>query len=322
MERSPLMTKSAELSGEMRRMIETGSLGFGEKLPSVRELARSRRLSITTVVQAYRELEAIDLVEARARSGYYAKFDVSRSSNLIARRQRPRAPVGLQKYYDLMPELLAEGGQRARVLRLGVASLESSLLAHRLLAQLTRQILRASSPWIFEYSDPMGLPSIRRRISALMMDRGVAAAAEDVIVTSGCQEALWIALQTVCRPGDVIAIESPCYPGVIKAMQLMGLRAVEIPTTPAGMDVDALRDALRKHKLAACYVMPNCSNPTGLVYSEETKQQLCELASEHDPPIIEDGANCDLYYGASPLSSLKHYDRSDLVLFCSSFSKT
>jgi DNA-binding transcriptional MocR family regulator len=316
------MTKSAELAGQMRRMIETGDLGFGEKLASVRELARARRISITTVIEAYRELEATDLIEARARSGYYVTFDQSRSGDRRAQRRAARGPVGLQTYRDLMPELLAEGDRVGRVLRLGVASLQGSLLPQELLAQLTRKILRTGGLRILEYTDPMGLPSLRRRIAALMMDRGVAGVADDVIVTSGCQEALWIALHSVCRPGDAIAMESPCYPGVIKAMQLMGLKAVEIPTTPVGLDLKALEHALRKHKLAACYVMPNCANPTGLVYAEETKQQLCALAARHGLPIIEDGANGDLYYAGSPLSALKHYDQSGLVLFCSSFSKS
>ena len=314
------MKKFAALSGEMRRMIETGGLRYGEKLPSVRMIARARRLSMTTVVAAYRELEAIDLIEARPRSGYYVKFDASPSRGPMPRLRL--APKGLGTYRDLMPELLAEADQGSRVLRLGVASIEDDLLPRESLARLTRQILRTPGTQAFEYADPMGLPSLRKRVGALMMDRGVAVAAGDVIVTSGCQEALWIALQSVCKPGDAVAIESPSYPGVIKSMQLMGLKAVEIPTTPAGLHLEALEGALRKHKIAACYVMPNCANPSGLVYSEETKQQLCELAARHDLPIIEDSANGDLYYGASALPSLKRYDQSDLVLFCSSFSKT
>ena len=280
------MNKFAALSGEMRRMIETGGLRYGEKLPSVRMTARSRRLSMTTVVAAYRELEVFDLIEARPRSGYYVKFDAS-----LSRVPRPRlrfAPKGLETYRDLMPELLAEADQGSRVLRLGVASIENSLLPRESLARLTRQVLRTAGTQAFEYADPMGLPSLRKRVATLMMDRGVAVSAGDAIVTSGCQEALWIALQSVCKPGDAVAIESPSYPGVIKSMQLMGLKAVEIPTTPTGLHLDTLEDALRKHKIAACYVMPNCANPTGLVYSEETKQQLCELAARHDLPIIED----------------------------------
>jgi DNA-binding transcriptional MocR family regulator len=261
-----------------------------------------------------------DLIEARPRSGYYVKFDAS-----LSRVPRPRlrfAPKGLETYRDLMPELLAEADQGSRVLRLGVASIENSLLPRESLARLTRQVLRTAGTQAFEYADPMGLRSLRKRVATLMMDRGVAVSAGNAIVTSGCQEALWIALQSVCKPGDAVAIESPSYPGVIKSMQLMGLKAVEIPTTPTGLHLDTLEDALRKHKIAACYVMPNCANPTGLVYSEETKQQLCELAARHDLPIIEDSANGDLYYGASPLPALKRYDQSDLVLFCSSFSKT
>ena len=314
------MNKFAALSGEMRRMIETGGLRYGEKLPSVRMTARSRRLSMTTVVAAYRELEVFDLIEARPSSGYYVKFDAS-----LSRIPRPRlrfAPKGLETYRDLMPELLAEAEQGNRVLRLGVASIENSLLPRESLARLTRQILRTTGTQAFEYADPMGLPSLRKRIATLMMDRGAAVGAGDAVVTSGCQEAWWIALQRVCKPGDAVALESPAYPGVIKIMQLMGLKAVEIPATPAGLHLDTLEDALRKHKIAACYVMPNCANPTGMVYSEETKQQLCELAARHDLPIIEDSANGDLYYGASPLPALKRYDQSDLVLFCSSFSKT
>ena len=314
------MNKFAALSGEIRRKIETGDLRYGEKLPSVRLIARARRLSMTTVVSAYRELEATDLIEARPRSGYYVKFAASPSRGLG--RRLSRAPMQLEKYRDLMPDLLAEADQGNRVLRLGVASIENNLLPRESLARLTRRILRTTGAQAFEYADPMGLPSLRKRIGALMMDRGVAAAASDAIVTSGCQEALWIALQSVCKPGDAVAMESPSYPGAIKIMQLMGLKAVEIPSMPSGLDLEALEGALRKHKIAACYVMPNCANPTGRVYSEDTKQQLCELAARHDLPIIEDSANGDLYYGASPLPSLKRYDQSDLVLFCSSFSKT
>jgi DNA-binding transcriptional MocR family regulator len=96
-------------------MFETGGLGFGNKLPFFRELARARRISITTVIEAYRELEATDLVEARARSGYYVKFDQIAVKRLRAKRRAARGPVGLQTYRDLMPELLAEGGSgRAR----------------------------------------------------------------------------------------------------------------------------------------------------------------------------------------------------------------
>ena len=314
------MNKFAALSGEIRRKIEMGDLRYGEKLPSVRLIARARRLSMTTVVSAYRELEATDLIEARPRSGYYVKFAASPSRGLG--RRLSRAPMQLEKYRDLMPDLLAEADQGNRVLRLGVASIENNLLPRESLARLTRRILRTTGAQAFEYADPMGLPSLRKRIGALMMDRGVAAAASDAIVTSGCQEALWIALQSVCKPGDAVAMESPSYPGAIKIMQLMGLKAVEIRSMPSGLDLEALEGALRKHKIAACYVMPNCANPTGRVYSEDTKQQLCELAARHDLPIIEDSANGDLYYGASPLPSLKRYDQSDLVLFCSSFSKT
>jgi DNA-binding transcriptional MocR family regulator len=316
------LTKTAELSADLRQMIDTGTLSLGERLPSVRELARVRRLSVTTVVQAYRELEALDVVEARLRSGYYVKFDSRNAIRSTPRRRLTPAPAGLQDYYDLMPELLAEAGREGRVLRLGVASLEGDLLPQKVLAQLTRKVLRTRGARLLGYADPIGLEALRKRIARLVIEHGISISADDIVVTSGCQEALSIALLCLCRPGDVVAVQSPCYPGVLKAMQVMGLRAVEVPTIPAGLDLDALEAAIRKNKVRACYVMPNCANPTGLIYSEDTKRGLCKLAAQYDLPVIEDSANADLHFGFSPLSALKHYDAGGLVLYCASFSKT
>src|SRR6185437_12885239 len=93
----PLMNKFTALSGEIRRRIEAGELCYGEKLPSVRLTARARRLSMTTVVAAYRELEATDLIEARPRSGYYVKFAVSPSRGPGNRLSRADAAVEIPR---------------------------------------------------------------------------------------------------------------------------------------------------------------------------------------------------------------------------------
>ena len=108
---------------------------------------------------------------------------------------------------------------------------------------------------------------------------------------------------------------------MLQAIESLGLRAVEIPTFPQdGMCLDELEDAIRKHRVKACVVMPNCHNPMGYVVSDEKKKAFVELTSRHEIPVIEDDVYGDLAFEGRR-STLKAFDRKELVLLCSSFSK-
>ena len=102
---------------------------------------------------------------------------------------------------------------------------------------------------------------------------GINASADDVIVTHGCIEALNLALRAVARPGDTIAVESPCYFGLLQILESLGMRALEIPTSPQhGLSIEALDLAFQTHgNIRAVVVVPNFQNPLGCVMPDAEK---------------------------------------------------
>jgi DNA-binding transcriptional MocR family regulator len=145
---------------------------------------------------------------------------------------------------------------------------------------------------------------------------------DDVMVTSGCTEAVSLALAAVCQPGDLVAVESPTYFGLLQILQSLGLKALEIPTSKrTGISLDALRFALDHHRISACLVVPNFQNPLGSCMPLESKSDLVRMLAEHEIPLIEDDIYGELYFQGPRPKVAKSFDRKGLVILCSSFSK-
>jgi DNA-binding transcriptional MocR family regulator len=126
----------------------------------------------------------------------------------------------------------------------------------------------------------------------------------------------------VTRPGDTVLIESPAFYATLQALERMKLHAVEVPTSPrTGMQLDALAQAIERHRPQACWIMSNFQNPTGSLMPEPNKQALVALLARHGIPLIEDDVYGELYFGRARPLPAKAYDREGLVLHCASFSK-
>jgi len=152
---------------------------------------------------------------------------------------------------------------------------------------------------------------------------GISVGPDDVLVTSGCVEAVLLALRATCRAGDTIAVESPFYFNFLQLIAELGLKALEIPSTPReGISIEALRYAIEQSRISACLVIPNFGNPLGNLMPEVRKRELVELLSQHEIPLIEDDIYGDLFYGTERPIAAKSFDTKGLVIYCSSFSKT
>jgi DNA-binding transcriptional MocR family regulator len=146
---------------------------------------------------------------------------------------------------------------------------------------------------------------------------------EDMVITSGCAEGVTLALHATCRPGDTVAIESPASCTFLQVLQWLGLKVLEIPSTPReGMSLDVLDYAIRNGPVRACFVVCNFSNPVGSLMPDEKKRDLVALLAKHEIPLIEDDVHGDLAFDVGRPTTAKAYDRNGLVLLCSSFSKT
>ncbi len=316
----PRLPLYEQLATEIARQVDRGTFRPGEKIPSVRQTSQQRSLSVSTVLQAYRMLEDRRVIEARPQSGYYVL------SRPVALTHEP------EPYVIADPTTVDMGDLIMMVLRdtldptltqFGAAIPDPSLLPterlNRILAAVAHE---EGSRQQYVCGAPEGIERLRVQVAQRAFLAGCNLSPDDILITSGCTEALSLALHAVCQPGDLVAIESPTYFGVLHILQTHGLQALELPTHPqTGMSLDALRFALDHYRISACLAMTSFENPLGSTMPEENKHELVRMLAERDIPLIEDDIHGELYFGRQRHHLAKTYDRKGLVIACSSFSK-
>jgi len=308
------MTLYRAVAQDLADMIRGGSLGLGDRLPSVRSLCRSRGVSPSTVLHAYESLEAHGLIESRPRSGYYVSTRLA--SVPVPRATRPKSRSTRVSVSDLVFDTLEASRDRG-VIPLGSAFPSPTLFPWTKLARYLGSSARRMDPWNTVESLPPGSSDLRRQIARRYLRLGMNIGIEQIIITAGALEALNLALQTVVRPGDTIAVESPTFYGC-----LLAVHVVEIPTHPRdGIDLGALSRAIAKHPIRACWFMTTLHHPTGAIVPADKKRDLVRLLSTHGIPLIEDDAYAELQFASTPSPPAKAFDKKGLVMHCGSFSK-
>lgn len=308
------------VADRMADLITRGALRPGDRMPSVRELSRQERVSTATVVQAYVQLESRGLVEARPQSGHYVRRHgaalppprPARSSSIAS---RPTIAELVSQVYRAQRD--------ARVVNLGTAIPSAELLPTEKIGRALAQVARTAGALGVAYDPPPGCAILRRQIARRMARVGCAIAEAELVTTFGAMEALHLALRAVTEPGDTIALESPAYYGLLQLLASLHLKVLEIPAdADAGMDLDALDEALRAHDVAAVVAIPAFANPLGSRMPDDAKARLVSTLAAREIPLIEDDVYGDLPFDDDRPRPARAWDRDGGVILCSSFSKT
>jgi DNA-binding transcriptional MocR family regulator len=309
------------IAEEIATRIEDGTLRAGDRLPSVRRTSAQWAVSIPTVLQAYRLLEARRIVAARPKSGFFV-LPSERLTPAQPRTARPEPAAASVTTGELIVRFL-EGVADPRLIALGTALPDAALLPTARLARTLGAVARRDRIRSAMISNPSGAEELRLEIARRTIATRAPVSPDDVVVTAGCAEAIALALRALTRPGDTVVVESPAYFGTLQAIEGLGLRALEVPTDPReGVDLEALDHALGANAPAAVVLTPNVHNPLGFVMSESRKRELAYLLDDHGIPIIEDETYAELHFGLDRPAPLRAFVRSAALLSCGSFSKT
>lgn len=315
------MKRYEALADDLARSIQSGVFRPGERLPSVRQTCAARRLSPSTVFQAYYMLEARGLIESRARSGYFVSRQPPRLPPEPEAASRPDGDSRRVDVSELVFDVLQSAMQR-KVVPFGSAFPSPLLFPLDKLGRAVAAAAQDLDPWSTVDDLTPGLGELRRQISQRYLIDGIDVPAEEIIITNGALEALNLAVGAVTRPGDAVLVESPCFYAVLQSLERNGLRAVEVPTHPRdGIDLDALAQAIARHAPRAAWLMPTFQNPLGATLPDDRKRALVALLASHGIPLIEDDVYAELHFAPKRPPPAKAFDRDGLVLHCSSFSK-
>ncbi|HNY64845.1 MAG TPA: PLP-dependent aminotransferase family protein [Deltaproteobacteria bacterium] len=309
-----------DVADSICHMVRCGTYRAGDRIPSIRALSSQMGVSITTAMEAYRLLEDRGIVEARPQSGYYVRSLLANTISMPPVSKADMSPVTCcvekivgKVFKDCLgPVEVQLGTNIPNIDLLPVDRL------NRCLASAARSLGAQSVSYCFP-----GDERLRTQIAKRAATAGCTLSPEDVLITSGCQEAVYVALKSVCRPGDTVVIESPMFFNHLQIMQGLGLKVVEVPSSPeTGISLDALRYVLEDTEVKACLLIPNFSNPLGCCIPDSHKAELAQLLARHGVPLIEDDVYGDLSFTNQRPRVVKAYDDTGMVILCSSFSKT
>jgi DNA-binding transcriptional MocR family regulator len=309
-----------KVSRRISHLIENGVLKEGDRLPSLRRLSEEMQVSVNTVKEAYWRLENRNQITAVPQSGYYV-----RKQPQLSPAHAQVDPAKLDPQEITLCQIFGafqDAGRSTPEIRLAVAHMDPAFWPAKTLGRYFQEAARDQPEDAFNYLIAPGSRALREQITQQGITCGLDIAPDDVVITNGCQEALFLALMTICEPGDTVVLESPIYFSLINLLQQLKLKIIEIPTSDdGGISLETLRFVLDNHTVKAMFSIPNFNNPMGFTMPSWKKKKLVQLLARRGVPLIEDDIYGDLCFGPRP-EPCKVYDTRGEVILCSSFSKT
>ncbi|WP_044269970.1 PLP-dependent aminotransferase family protein [Pseudomonas fluorescens] len=327
-----------QLYEALRQRVLDGRLVSGTRLPATRDLAAALSISRNSVVRAYDQLYAEGFIESRVGDGtYVAQLPMAKKlSTKVSTGLSTGLSPGLSTKWENLPEDLDDevihsaGLARVkdhhlpqpplgppRAFRVGVPAFD--LFPFEVWAKLNGAFWRKPDLEQLCYGDPAGDGRLRGLIAAyLRSSRGMQCTAEQIVITSGAQQAISLCAQLLVEPGDGVAVENPGYRAAGHAFALAGGRLHGVPVDGEGMDCQVL-GTLNDCRVA--YVTPSHQYPLGVVMSLARRLELLAWAERSGGWIVEDDYDGEYRYSGAPLSPLAALDRNGRVLYVGTFGK-
>lgn len=283
------------LGDGLRMLIVDGRLPVGSRLPSERALADALRVSRTTITAAYTDLR--DTGYLYARRGARATIAL------------PHAPVALP-------------ADAAPTVNLAVAALAAPASAVQ--EAFTEATQQAAGYLQQTGHDLRGILALRSAIAERYCARGLPTDPEQIMVTNGAQHALALILTTFAQPGDRVLVEQPTYHGALTAIATAGARAIPVPVTTDGWDIDAIHAAVRQLAPTLSYLVPDNHNPTGFSMPPAERKRICDIIAETRTRTIVDETMTDVWLDEptpAPLAASMR-SRTELIITVGSLSKS
>jgi DNA-binding transcriptional MocR family regulator len=308
----------------IQSLIHSGALPEGFRLPPERRLAAALGVNRSTILNAYRELKALGLLDAHVGRGTAVlrppeALTFRGVSADVPWRQLFRG--GMAGSRDpIIADLLAMT-ERSDLISFAIGLPAPELLPLDVIGELTAEVLREGGPASLLHAPTEGHTPLRATLASWLATRGIQARTSEVLVVSGSQQGLDLVAKVFLDPGDAVVVEEPSYIGALQVFRGAQARLFGVPVDADGMRTDILASVLEHHRPKLIYTLPTFQNPSGAVMSLERRRHLLELAARWQVPIVEDDPYSELRYEGDALPSLKALDEHDLVLYLSTFSK-
>lgn len=322
-----------QIQKHIARLIQEGILLAHTRLPATRQLASDLGVNRITVSNAYAELEAAGLVYGQLGRGTFVSPPLPERLPGQTADQHPQpesnrhilwqdalaarpAPSGDTRWSRLLqraqdPGVISFAG--------GVPDVETFPLEDFRSAMAT--VFKRDGQDAMNYGSVQGYPPLREAIASFLRENGIGAVPQQILITSGSQQAISLIAMVLLQPGDTVVVESPTYANAIQMFQWLRVQVLGVPVDEEGMRVDLLEHLLKQHPAQLIYTIPTFHNPTGTTMSGHRRRALLALASRFSLPVVEDDYIGGLRYDGPNEPSLKAMDQTGNVIHISTYSK-
>jgi GntR family transcriptional regulator/MocR family aminotransferase len=311
-----------QLYQQLKEAILSGQVGPSVRLPATRELSRLLAVSRQTVLAAYEQLMAEGYLQGTVGKGTFVSESLPAAAVPESTQARPQALV---RPLSARGQAIAEGMARVRhhdgplrAFRMSMPGLD--LFPFETWRKLEARHWRHSTGRLGYSDDGSGYAPLRELLCAyLKASRGVRCSPEQIVITSGSQQALYLLAQLLLAPGDDVWIESPGYQGAAAPFAVAGARICPVPVDAEGMDLDYAQARYPDARLA--FATPSHQLPLGVTMSLRRRLALLQWAAAHRAWIVEDDYDSEYRYTGPPLASLQGLDRAGCVIYVGTLSK-
>ncbi|MDI2591388.1 PLP-dependent aminotransferase family protein [Pseudomonas sp. 681] len=306
-DRQAMVPVVQQIVDELAGWIRQNGLPPATRLPSVRHIARNNLLSQSSVVEACERLVAQGILASRHGSGF---FVATSAPELKGASDLPWLEgAAVADCSDVPPTQL----------RLGCGGLPESWRETDDLSYAIRQVTRTDMAGLFNYSTPLGLPTLRQQILKRLKLLSISVDESRILTTAGATQGLDLIVRTLLKSGDCVVVESPGFAHLFDLLRLHGIRMLEVPRTPHGPDTEVLERLLVENSPRALFINSFHQNPTGSSLTLAVAQRVLQLSNAHRMLVIEDDVYADLHN--PPGTRLAALDDAR-VIYVGSFSKT
>lgn len=289
--------------------IARGDLLPGSRLPPERTLADELRISRTTVVLAYQKLRDGGRVESRQGSGTWVRG----SGREAGPSPQEHDVTSAFRRNVVFRSMLEHAGDAIGMVGAYLPPLPE-------VEEIARQVAARPLAELGSGYSPMGLPDLRRGVANMLTRTGLPTNENEVLITSGAQQAISLVAGLLVPRGETVATEDPTYIGAIDVFSAAGARILTVPSGADGLDPDRLRPVLEMRP-RLLYVVPTFHNPTGAIMPERTRREIARLSEELQIPVVEDHALAGLGLGREPPPPIASFARNAPILTVGSASK-
>ena len=286
-----------------------------DKIPSVRQLASEMNVHRLTVLKAYQLLKQHDKVYVKDKAGYYVQSTVTKNLEYLDQ-DNPIVSAYVKKNH------LSEIHQPSVSYHFSQALIDPNLLPNHYFSDYVKEVFDLYPKVLATYPTVQGDLELRETLTHYFINQyKTHLGADDLLITSGSQQAIHLIAQAFIRPRDVVLFERPSYSAAIDIFRAQGAQIVTVDIHPEGYDLEQVEYYIKQYKPRLFYLNPTFHNPTGYTVSIEQRKKLVELAEQYRFLLIEDDAYHDIYFDQAPPPPIYTYDSAGTVIYIRSFCK-